>query len=496
MPPPMQRFAGAPNNLAHYQQQQYPSHSQGLPPPSLASNPGFMNANSMNNPFSVNGNALSLSGGFGGAGLGMPGATGLASQAAQLGFASANMHQGHNGMSSDAGSRGGQGSRNRIRDVWASNLEEEMILLRCLADKFPYISMDTEFPGVVARPMGSFNGKADYHYQCLRCNVDLLKTIQLGISLFSEEGNLLPPEISAEELGIPTNEPLFRKFAGQMIPLPTTWQFNFDFSLEKDMYAEASIESLKMAQLDFRKLETDGIDPFAFGSALISSGLVCDEDIHWISFHGGYDFGYLTKLLNVLPLPDDETTFKATMSKFFPSVWDIKYLVKWASRESQVNLQNNSVSPDTSVTEIFQKFDQKASLDNLAESLKVKRQGLAHQAGSDSLLTGKAFFRIRDKLFGGVIGEEHNGLVWGLSTPEYTALLQSNLHSTPQHHYSHNQENVTPGQNGYANGGPSTPNTGSAGLASTPGHNSNGGLAPITPGGMGGVFGNFQYNGK
>lgn len=141
MPPPMQRFAGAPNNMPHYQQQQYPQHTAGLPPPSLASNPGFMNANSMNNPFSVNGNALSLAGGFGGAGLGMPGGTGLASQAAQISFASANLHQGHNGMS-DAGSRGGPTARNRIRDVWASNLEEEMIILRCLAGKkFPYIAM-------------------------------------------------------------------------------------------------------------------------------------------------------------------------------------------------------------------------------------------------------------------------------------------------------------------------------------------------------------------
>jgi CCR4-NOT transcription complex subunit 7/8 len=94
----------------------------------------------MNNPFSVNGNALSLYGGFGGAGLGMPGGTGLASQAAQMSFAGANIHQGHNGMS-DVGSVRGQKNQNRIRDVWASNLEEEMVILRCLAGKYPYIAM-------------------------------------------------------------------------------------------------------------------------------------------------------------------------------------------------------------------------------------------------------------------------------------------------------------------------------------------------------------------
>jgi CCR4-NOT transcription complex subunit 7/8 len=143
MPPPMQRFGGAPNSLAsHYQG--YPSHSQahnaGLPPPSLSTNPGFMNANSMNNPFAVNGNALSLSGGFGGAGLGMPGGTGLASHAAQMSFAGASSQQhGHNGMGEPTARA--MANKGRIRDVWKGNLHEEMALLRQLVDKYPYVAM-------------------------------------------------------------------------------------------------------------------------------------------------------------------------------------------------------------------------------------------------------------------------------------------------------------------------------------------------------------------
>jgi CCR4-NOT transcription complex subunit 7/8 len=144
MPPPMQRFGGAPNNLAsHYQQ--YPTHSQahtaGLPPPSLASNPGFMNANSMSNAFSVNGNSLGLSGGFGGSSLGMPGGTGLASQAAQMGFANAPLHQQGHGSMSEAGSSRSAVNKSRIRDVWAGNLLEEIAVLRCLVDKYPFIAM-------------------------------------------------------------------------------------------------------------------------------------------------------------------------------------------------------------------------------------------------------------------------------------------------------------------------------------------------------------------
>jgi hypothetical protein len=43
--------------------------------------------------------------------------------------------------------------------------------------------------------------------------------------------------------------------------------------------------------------EHDGIDVDEFGELLMTSGLVLNDDIKWISFHSGYDFGYLVKLL-------------------------------------------------------------------------------------------------------------------------------------------------------------------------------------------------------
>jgi CCR4-NOT transcription complex subunit 7/8 len=66
------------------------------------------------------------------------------------------------------------------------------------------MSQDTEFPGIVARPIGNFKTGSDYHFQTMRCNVDMLKIIQLGITLCDDEGN--SPEVS-------------------------TWQFNFAFNL-------------------------------------------------------------------------------------------------------------------------------------------------------------------------------------------------------------------------------------------------------------------------
>ena len=57
----------------------------------------------------------------------------------------------------------------RVREVWQDNLDEELEAIRSIVDEYPFIAMDTEFPGVVARPVGNFKSSGEFIYQTLRC---------------------------------------------------------------------------------------------------------------------------------------------------------------------------------------------------------------------------------------------------------------------------------------------------------------------------------------
>eukprot|EP01113_Clastostelium_recurvatum_P039676 TRINITY_DN6077_c0_g1_i2.p1 TRINITY_DN6077_c0_g1~~TRINITY_DN6077_c0_g1_i2.p1 ORF type:complete len:356 (-),score=71.79 TRINITY_DN6077_c0_g1_i2:38-1105(-) len=259
-----------------------------------------------------------------------------------------------------------QASQYEIREVWAGNLEEEMTHMRELVQHYNYVAMDTEFPGVVARPIGSFRSTADYHYQTLRCNVDLLKIIQLGLTFSDSEG------------GFP--------------PLCCTWQFNFRFNLNEDMYAQDSIDLLTRSGIEFKKNEDYGIDVNEFAELLMTSGIVLNSHIKWISFHSGYDFGYLLKLLTCTPLPAEESDFFELVRLYFPCVYDIKYLMK-----SCKNL--------------------KGGLNDLADGLEIQRIGPQHQAGSDSLLTSATFFKMRKMFFENQLDDQkYMGILYGLTS--------------------------------------------------------------------------------
>ncbi len=262
------------------------------------------------------------------------------------------------------------GSILRVREVWEDNLDEEMKLIREIVDDYPFLAMDTEFPGVVARPLGNFRNAGEYHYQTLRLNVDMLKLIQLGLTFSDADGNL--PRINNELC---------------------VWQFNFrEFCLAEDMYAGDSIELLKQSGIDFAQNEARGIDVTRFGEQLTVSGVVLNEDVRWITFHSGYDFGYLLKVLTAAPLPEQEADFFELLKLFFPTLYDIKYLMKFCN-------------------------GMHGGLNKLAETLNVERIGPQHQAGSDSLVTCATFLKLADTSFNGLGSmDAHLGVLYGLGS--------------------------------------------------------------------------------
>ncbi len=334
--------------------------------------------------------------------------------------------------------------------------------------------------------MGAFTTKADYHYQTMRCNVDLLKVIQLGITLFDENGKV--PDPHPEDAN---GNPLY---PNNLLPCPHTWQFNFQFSLEDDMANQDSIDFLRHAGLDFEAHVERGIPVQEFGSALVSSGMTHFEDVRWISFHSGYDFAYLVKLMHCQPLPEDETDYRRFLSIYFPAIYDIKYMVKHAQRTQTVNDTPLSPSAATTLTNL----GQKSGLQDLADELGIKRIGTPHTAGSDSLLTGKVFWEMKKEIFNGTIDDEkYLGNVWGLVNS-----LGPSVPASGGSNFGQDGQSGTPNLNGatiYNNnpnqGPPSTPASTHTGLASTPIQqiqSNGGGMGSLTPGGGGGVFGGFK----
>jgi len=335
--------------------------------------------------------------------------------------------------------------------------------------------------------MGNFISKSDYHYQTIRANVDMLKIIQLGITLWTSDGELPPPN---------TDAPLGRmSYANTLLPTPCTWQFNFKFSLEDDMYNDDAVAILKKAGLDFEKSAEMGIDPTVFGSLLVTSGLVTDNSITWLSFHSGYDFGYLVKIMFPAQMAEGEEEFLEYVRTFFPRSWDIKFMFRHAQRQAQRGIMNQEA------TNIINAIGQRSGLQDIADELRVSRVGSSHTAGSDAWLTGLVFWQMRQKLFGGQIPEELNGMVWGINNvgPPASASSQAAAIAGQQ----------TPNTNGatlfhagltpssYKSDTPSTPQSSHIGLAATPG-NAHGMNYGNQMGGMtaGGAFANFQYGGR
>ena len=156
------------------------------------------------------------------------------------------------------------------------------------------------------------------------------------------------------------------------------------------MFAEDSIALLKSSGLDFPRHASDGSPVAHFAELLMASGLVLLKDVKWITFHSGFDFGYLLKLLTAAPLPADEAGFFRLLHTYFPIVYDVKQMCTAVSQLS-------------------------GGLNRVADALSVQRAGQAHQAGSDSLVTSAVFFALRAAHMPGPVDDKkYRGVLYGM----------------------------------------------------------------------------------
>lgn len=281
-------------------------------------------------------------------------------------------------------------------------------------------------------------------------------------------------------------------YANPLVICPCTWSFNFQFDEEEDMYAEASINMLKKAGLDFNKHRDFGINANAFGAALTTSGLAFMDDVTWLSFHSGYDFGYLIKVLTDSLLPSEESEFKKLVKIYFPKLWDIKYLLRHAQRSMGAQ---NRLTPTAAA--ILGSLGQKSGLADLAEELGCQRVGVAHTSGSDAWLTGLVYWAMRSKIFDGQAPEEMCGQIYGLhgvGPPASAQLrdeyLQSQGHQTPQ---SNGTIGFHTGHTPTTHQAPSTPTTSHATVGGSQNH---GHYAQNSNLNAHGGFGNFSMGNR
>ncbi|CAD8159186.1 unnamed protein product [Paramecium octaurelia] len=234
-------------------------------------------------------------------------------------------------------------NKTNIVDVWAHNFQAEIAEIADLIEEFNVISLDTEFPGTEYDQPESDD--KDYEYLQLVRNVQKYKLIQLGISLANEAGEV----------------PLAKN----------TWQFHFKFNAQYDQLMSSVKNMLEQAGIKFDDLASKGIDYSEFCEVVTGSGLILNDEIKYVVFHGEFDFGYLLHLFHHSGIPDTQDEFYKMMKLYFPSIYDLKYILK-----------DNPKYKD-------------AGLSRLATKVEVTRIGPEHQAGSDALLTLQCYYQMK-----------------------------------------------------------------------------------------------------
>jgi len=268
-----------------------------------------------------------------------------------------------------------------VRDVWDYNLESEFALLeqvvRCSLLYGPvYLAYDTEYTGVIASPVGDFCSLEDYHYQTLRCNMELCKVLQVGFSLRRSDGSI-PSDV------------------------PSLWCFHFEFNPDKDVYSKSALDFLSTtANFSLEQHRTQGINFDTFVEHLSVSGLLSDPRISWIVHRGSFDFGFVIRSLTGSFLPKSEDEFVRLLRHYFPSFYDVRHL-----RGLEVHVREDSADL------LYEQYRQSQFAARLSP-------GNMPKATRDAFATIVAFFEIRRGRLGERMKKPYNP-----EAPDCTSLL-------------------------------------------------------------------------
>ena len=109
----------------------------------------------------------------------------------------------------------------------------------------------------------------------------------------------------------------------------------------------------------------------------MTSGLIANPDLVWYGFHTDHDFAYLLKVISGEPIPSQgPSQFMKMLNLYFPQVLDVKVIAE--------SVMMNGF---------------RGGLSRLACSLDVTRDDKKeHQAGSDSKLTARCLFALKQEL--------------------------------------------------------------------------------------------------
>jgi CCR4-NOT transcription complex subunit 7/8 len=242
-----------------------------------------------------------------------------------------------------------------VRSVWASNLDREFRLItEAVRDKYNSVTLDTEFWLDSCKnnfvQTHPLFQSPDERYRAIKMRTDKGNIRQLGLTLASDDGSVL------------------------------VWEFNFGL-----FHSPTEMDD------DFETMHNDLINSYFFSDLLVTSGLLHNQKLTWIMFHSAYDIAYLIRLATFWsPLPNTLLEFEQLVRIYLSgNVFDVKYIIKY--------------------TDLY------GGLTDVARKLNISRVvGLAHQAGSDSLLTWHAYQNLKQIYFPHDKNTRHAGVLYGI----------------------------------------------------------------------------------